>query len=108
MAHLRGTVDGARGNGASRLGTKESGLVVEAQSWEGKIVVHIWHDRSAEIDMCEVSFDKHYGKGSSFMLYHGPVGTFDPMGLGAFAVSEAGLSFAHRVNSSGAQSPNGR
>ncbi len=73
MAHFRGTVTGNRET-ASRLGSKGSGLVVEAQSWQGKVRVHLFHDESTGKDMVRVWKDYHNGAGVSRLLYRGPVG----------------------------------
>lgn len=80
MAHLRGIVRGQRGGDASRLGTKDSGLVVEAQSWEGKISVHAWHDRATGRDLVEVIQEQHHGAGEHppLTLYRGPIGRYQP------------------------------
>jgi hypothetical protein len=62
MAQFRGTIQGTRG-AASRLGDKRSGLRVEAQSWQGKIVVELWHDEEQGIDRYKVSRRAHMGVG---------------------------------------------
>lgn len=61
MAHFRGTLKGARGE-ASRLATKNSGLRVEAQSWEGKAVIHLTHD-AAGFDVATFYLEPHKGAG---------------------------------------------
>ena len=73
MAHFRGYVQGVRGL-ASRLGSKDSGLVTDAESWEGRVSVHLWHDDEAGVDMADVSLEPHHGTGESRTLYRGPVG----------------------------------
>lgn len=70
MAHYRGTIQGSRGE-ASRLGHKSTGLVVEAQSWSGKIVTRLF-ERDGQ-DMAVVSMEPHKGTGVSRILYEGPV-----------------------------------
>jgi hypothetical protein len=70
MAHFYGTLQGARGQ-ASRLGTRNSGLRVEACSWQGKVVVTM---RSRDgVDYAEVSLQRHQGHGTSLVVYDGPV-----------------------------------
>ncbi len=72
MAHFRGIVAGARGT-ASRLGHASSGMQVEAQSWEGKVVTYLQHDAATGQDMATVTLEPHHGAGTSRVLYHGPV-----------------------------------
>lgn len=73
MAHFRGTVSGARGE-ASRLGHKASGMRVEAQSWQGKVVTVLTYDETTGKDMATVYLERHNGAGTSVQLYSGPVG----------------------------------
>lgn len=72
MAHFRGTIQGNRGQ-ASRLGSKDSGLRVEAQSWQGKVVVVL--GTKDGIDTAYVTLQQHSnGKGHrGLVLYDGPV-----------------------------------
>lgn len=70
MAHFRGIITGSRGH-ASRLGGKDSGLTVEAQSWQGKVVTRLYHKDG--IDRAEVSLARHSGGGTERVLYDGPV-----------------------------------
>lgn len=74
MAHFRGTIQGTRGE-ASRLGSKDSGLTVEAQSWQGKVTVQLAHDPATGIDSVIIELSKHHGQGRSMLLYNGPIGT---------------------------------
>lgn len=77
MAQFRGTIEGQRGQ-ASRLGSKASGLTVEAQSWEGKIVTYLYHDDASGRDMARVTMEQHHSRGEypSYTIYEGPVGSF--------------------------------
>lgn len=70
MAHFRGLVQGAR-QAETRLGSKNSGLTVEAQSWQGKVVVRLYHENGE--DRAHVSLAPHGGQGISHTLYDGPV-----------------------------------
>lgn len=73
MAHFRGTIQGQRGQ-ASRLGSKQSGLTVEAQSWQGKVVVYLTHDDVTGKDMAFVTLEQHHNAGQrQKVVYHGPV-----------------------------------
>lgn len=69
MAQFRGTIQGMRGE-ASRLGSKETGLTVNAASWDGEVTVRLFHANG--IDMVDVSLLSH-GKGDRRTLYRGPV-----------------------------------
>ena len=73
MARYRGTVNGGRG-GASRLGHAKGGLTVEAQSWQGKVVVTLY--AVGNDDYVTVSLAAHNGIGVQRLIYDGPVGEF--------------------------------
>jgi len=49
MAHFRGTVKGRGKTTASRLGTKDSGLVVEANGWFGGVTVEVMHVNGKDV-----------------------------------------------------------
>lgn len=71
MAHFRGVVQGNRGEG-SRLGSKDSGITVAAQSWEGMILVRLHHKDGQ--DVAVVTRFPHEGSGGpAVVLYDGPV-----------------------------------
>ena len=75
MGYFRGTLQGNRG-GASRLGTRGSGLHVTAASWSGAVGVSLWHNGETGVDMAEVRLEQHVnGAGAcpARVLYHGPV-----------------------------------
>lgn len=117
MAHLRGIVAGERGYEASRLGSKASGIVVEAQSWEGKIVTHVWHDPALGVDVVQITMDQHHNVGESppILLYRGPIGRYLPdeesqktAALGLSYSAHPRLSLAHTVHSDGLYSPEDR
>mgnify|MGYP003149895686 CR=1 FL=1 len=72
MAHFRGTIEGARGP-SSRLGNKNTGLNVNAASWQG--AVNVWLYEAGGVDMAQVCLRKHSnGAGVDRVLYDGPVG----------------------------------
>jgi len=73
MAHFRGVIQGARGE-KSAVGHKSSGLRVEAQSWEGKVVVTLCHIEESGKDWATVRLDYHNGQGVIQQIYSGPVG----------------------------------
>jgi len=72
MAHFRGILRGSRGE-ATRLGTKASGLRVEAQSWQGKLVVYLSYDAKSRKDVASVELERHFGEGASRLLWSGNV-----------------------------------
>lgn len=75
MAHFRGVVQGNRKQ-ASRLGSKDSGLTVQAQSWQGKCYVYMWHDEESGKDMVNVMLTQHSngaGCAPSRVVFRGPV-----------------------------------
>jgi hypothetical protein len=72
MAQFFGTLQGQRGE-ASRLGTKSSGLQTEACSWQGKVVVRMWHDPTDGHDKYDVYLRPHHGAGVSQTLVHDAV-----------------------------------
>jgi hypothetical protein len=73
MAHFRGTLKGNRAE-VSRLGSKRSGLTVEAQSWRGKIVVDIDYDPDRDIDVYCIRQGTHEGAGTHEMISQGIIG----------------------------------
>jgi len=70
MAHFYGTLQGARGQ-ASRLGTRNSGLRIEACSWQGKVTVRLYTCNG--VDHARVELGRHHGHGGQATLYDGPV-----------------------------------
>jgi hypothetical protein len=77
MAHFRGILRGAHGE-ASRLGTANSGMTVEAQSWEGKVVVTLYRMNTVGTsgrDFARITLEDHRGEGAvpPITLYDGPV-----------------------------------
>jgi hypothetical protein len=78
MAQFRGTVEGNRSE-ASRLGSKASGLTVNAASWQGAVNVELWYNERKKEDWAEVTLQRHHGAGvwPSVVLYRGPVSRFE-------------------------------
>ena len=74
MAKFRGLVQGARGQ-ATRLGHASSGMTVEAQSWEGKVVTSL-REECGKI-WANVALREHMGHGARVILYDGPVDCTD-------------------------------
>ena len=72
MAHFYGTLQGSRG-GATRLGTKNSGLNVTAASWEGAVDVYLTYDTENKVDIATVYLKPWHGQGTNRVLYSGPV-----------------------------------
>lgn len=71
MAHFRGTVRGARGE-ASRLGGKSSGLIVVANSWEGRVTTELYYSEAEQCDWARVVLSPRSGSGGT-IIYQGPV-----------------------------------
>lgn len=72
MAQFLGSVQGSRGE-ATRLGDKNSGLQVEACSWQGKVVVRMWFDKVAGVDRYSVELRPHHGNGVNITLVNGEI-----------------------------------
>lgn len=72
MAHFRGEVFGNR-SGTSRLGSKNSGITTNCQSWGGDIRVNMWYDESIDKDRYEIRISAHAGCGKSILIERGIV-----------------------------------
>ena len=48
MAKFYGTIKGARDSVATKTGTKNSGLRVSAQSWDGSVIVELWENQEGQ------------------------------------------------------------
>ena len=53
MAHFRGTVVGS-GDAISRLGSKSSGLDVEANGWTTGVTICLYHNKEKRVDCVKV------------------------------------------------------
>lgn len=73
MAQFFGLLKGTRGE-ATRLGSKSSGLVTEACSYQGKIVTVLRHDDFTGKDVFEVRMERHQGAGDYMVIATGVVG----------------------------------
>jgi hypothetical protein len=69
MAMFYGTVQGARGE-ATRLGHSVTGLRTSAQSYDGSIIVNIYHNKVTCVDIC-IAIGS--AKGGGHTLYSGPI-----------------------------------
>lgn len=54
-----GTLEG-RGQEVARGGNKDSGLVVEAAGWNGRVVASVFHDEEQGVDKFEVYLEPHW------------------------------------------------
>lgn len=72
MSHFYGSAQGNKGE-ATRCGTKNSGYVTEAASWEGAVRVELWYNEDKEENWASVSLIPWYGSGKNILLYKGPV-----------------------------------
>lgn len=64
MAHFYGQLNGQRGPGASRLGSKSSGMKAKAAGWSGAGVVYASHDKGADSDVVTFALERHQGAGA--------------------------------------------
>ena len=71
MATFYGSVQGTCGE-VHRLGSKKSGLVTVAASWEGAVEVMLTHGKDGV--HATVRLKPWHGRGGTECLYHGPVG----------------------------------
>lgn len=62
MGHFRGTLQGCRGE-ASRLGSKGSGLQVEANGWGCGVDVSLYYDKDKDTDFVVVALTGGSNKG---------------------------------------------
>lgn len=67
MAHFRAVIQGGRG-GASRLGTKRSGIKAVLQTWGHDLTVWVGHDDRTGRDIAEVRVQLHNGAGPSHVV----------------------------------------
>jgi hypothetical protein len=72
MSHFYGTLKGTRGE-ATRCGSKDSGIVAHAASWEGAVCARVFHDEETGKDWAYVGLTSWHGRGSERELYRGPV-----------------------------------
>jgi len=86
MAQFFGSISGQKGT-ATRLGSKSSGLTVEACSWQGKIVTVLSTDADGT-DRFEIRMERHAGKGDYMVIATGIVG--DAMSIRPCEVHHAG------------------
>ena len=72
MSHFYGTLHGNRGI-ATRCGTTQSGIQVEAASWEGAVRTIVYYNEDEDCDWATVALVPWHGRGVSRILYCGPV-----------------------------------
>jgi len=70
MAHFYGILQGGRGR-ATRCGTRTSGMETTAASWEGAVSVSLYERDGC--DYARVKLTPWHGRGTSRVLYDGPV-----------------------------------
>ena len=78
MAHLYGTITGARPGQVTRCGTKRSGITTVAASWQGAVQVTITHDPRTSEDVATVRLIPWKGHGVNRLLYRGPIDDMEP------------------------------
>jgi hypothetical protein len=72
MAQFYASIQGNRGE-ATRLGTKSSGMMTVAASWQGAVKTYLWYNEEKECDWAEVTLMPWHGQGTHRLLYCGPV-----------------------------------
>ena len=72
MAHFYGSVQGNRGK-VTRCGSKNSGYITEALSWEGGVAVDLYFNEEKQEDWVKVWLVTHCGRGVNEELYNGPI-----------------------------------
>ena len=80
MSHFYGTLQGSRGE-ATRCGTKSSGIVTYAASWQGAIRVCVTQDKFGH-DVFTVEMMPWKGAGDYRMIAHGEMGKGESLTLG--------------------------
>jgi len=73
MAQFRGLVQGQRGE-ATRLGTKSSGLRVDAAGWGGRITIGLFHNEETGEDDFRIAQETHSGAGIYELIATGTLG----------------------------------
>jgi hypothetical protein len=72
MAHFYGTLQGCRGE-ATRCGSKDSGMSTYCASWEGAVHCEAFIDPDTGMDWVTVTLTPWQGRGTSKLLYSGPI-----------------------------------
>ena len=72
MSHFYGYIQGNRGE-ATRGGSKQSGYVATAASWEGAVRVQLHYDPDKKQDIAVVMLTPWEGNGVHRELFRGPV-----------------------------------
>lgn len=72
MSHFYGTLQGNRGE-ATRCGSKASGIVAHAASWQGAVRAYVYYNKEYDQDWAKVSLVPWSYAGVNRLLYHGPV-----------------------------------
>lgn len=81
MSHFYGTLNGARGE-ATRCGSKASGLVTYAASWDGAVSVNLTYDERTEKNMFEIYQRCWKAQGVNQLIARGTVGEILPTPAG--------------------------
>jgi len=72
MSHFYGSCQGNRGE-VTRGGSKSSGYITVAASWEGCVRTYLWYNEDKDEDWCTVRLAPWRGAGQNRILYEGPV-----------------------------------
>ena len=77
MAAFYGTVEGNRGVG-TRIGSKDSGMKVSAQSYDGSVVVRMWYNQDNELMVSIETADKSTNYWTDKTIYRGKFNDLKP------------------------------
>jgi hypothetical protein len=72
MSHFYGTLKGCRGQ-ATRCGSKDSGVAVQAASWCGSGFAYVYRNEAKGEDWVRIGLEAWHGRGRNVVLYDGPV-----------------------------------
>ena len=72
MSHFFGSVRGSSGK-VTRCGTKKSGYVTEALTWDGGIITELYYDNEKKENYVKVWLVTYNGQGVDKCLYDGPI-----------------------------------
>ena len=73
MAHFRVVLRGNKKDDAVRHATAENGVVVEAQSFSGKVIVTLYHKNQSDYARIEIAEHMGVGVRPALVIYEGPI-----------------------------------
>jgi hypothetical protein len=77
MSYFYGRIQGRAQHPATQCGTRKSGLITEAASFQGCVRVRVWTGPTKDSpDTCEVTLQPWHNKGTYQRIYVGPIGSW--------------------------------